>query len=155
YDSPNLQHITPDQLPGLLGSSTDPRLSRASAGSLAPGSLTDEQQALAARLSGSAGTDFGIGSSSVLTSPDLPLASTVPAAGSTRGNVSSLPHDEKQNSPPELSRRVYPYANVPSLYDMYQQVSPRTARLERFGADIFRNGTGNFEQLPMDLPVGP
>jgi protein involved in polysaccharide export with SLBB domain len=27
--------------------------------------------------------------------------------------------------------------------------------LERFGADIFRNGTGNFDRLPMDMPVGP
>jgi len=27
--------------------------------------------------------------------------------------------------------------------------------LSRFGIDVFENGTGNSEQLPMDLPVGP
>ncbi len=27
--------------------------------------------------------------------------------------------------------------------------------LERFGADVFRKGTGNLDQLPMDLPAGP
>jgi polysaccharide export outer membrane protein len=41
------------------------------------------------------------------------------------------------------------------LYDLYSQVSPRPAMLEQFGADIFRNGTGNIDELPMDLPAGP
>ena len=31
----------------------------------------------------------------------------------------------------------------------------RTITLKRFGLDIFENGTGNFDQLPMDLPAGP
>lgn len=56
---------------------------------------------------------------------------------------------------PPIRHRANPYANVPSLYDLYSQVSRRTTVLERFGADIFRNGTGNFDNLPMDLPVGP
>lgn len=47
------------------------------------------------------------------------------------------------------------YADVPALYDLYSQYSSRGAALERFGADVFRNGTGNFDELPMDLPVGP
>jgi protein involved in polysaccharide export with SLBB domain len=48
-----------------------------------------------------------------------------------------------------------PYASVPSLYDLYEQVSKRSPGLERFGMDVFRNGTGNLESLPMDLPAGP
>jgi protein involved in polysaccharide export with SLBB domain len=48
-----------------------------------------------------------------------------------------------------------PYASVPSLYDLYTQVSPRQPVLERFAAEVFRNGTGNSDDLPMDLPVGP
>ena len=56
---------------------------------------------------------------------------------------------------PVVQHRPNPYGNVPSLYDLYSQVSPRQAKLERFGSDIFRNGTGNFDQLPMDAPVGP
>ncbi len=54
-----------------------------------------------------------------------------------------------------LQHRVNPYADVPSLYDLYSQYGQRSPELKRFGDDIFRNGTGNFEQLPMDLPVGP
>jgi protein involved in polysaccharide export with SLBB domain len=41
------------------------------------------------------------------------------------------------------------------LYDLYTQYSKRPPALERFGMDVFRNGTGNFDQLPMDMPVGP
>ena len=48
-----------------------------------------------------------------------------------------------------------PYADVPSLYDLYSHYSRSSAVPKRFGLEIFHNGTGNFEQLPMDLPVGP
>jgi protein involved in polysaccharide export with SLBB domain len=54
-----------------------------------------------------------------------------------------------------LRHRPNPYADVPSLYDLYAQYSKHPPRLERFGEDIFRNGTGNVEELPMDLPAGP
>jgi len=56
---------------------------------------------------------------------------------------------------PPIRHHANPYANVPSLYDLYSQVARRSPVLERFGADIFRTGTGNLDQLPMDLPVGP
>ena len=56
---------------------------------------------------------------------------------------------------PAIRRRVNPYAGVPSLYDLYAQVSRRSPVLARFGEDVFRDGTGNFDELPMDLPVGP
>ena len=56
---------------------------------------------------------------------------------------------------PTLMHRANPYADVPSLYDLYSQYSQRPAELKRFGMDIFENGTGNFDQLPMDLPAGP
>jgi protein involved in polysaccharide export with SLBB domain len=56
---------------------------------------------------------------------------------------------------PRLRHRPNPYADVPSLYDLYAQYSGRSPQLERFGEDVFRNGTGNLEQLPMDLPAGP
>jgi protein involved in polysaccharide export with SLBB domain len=54
-----------------------------------------------------------------------------------------------------LAHRANPYADVPSLYDLYAQYSRRTPVLTRFGTDVFENGTGNSDQLPMDLPVGP
>jgi len=60
-----------------------------------------------------------------------------------------------KDSETQIRHRADPYANVPSLYDLYSQVSKRPPRLERFGEDVFINGTGNFDELPMDLPVGP
>jgi protein involved in polysaccharide export with SLBB domain len=56
---------------------------------------------------------------------------------------------------PTIKHRPNPYADVPSLYDLYAQVSRRSPTLERFGMEVFRNGTGNLEDLPMDVPVGP
>src|SRR5882672_4236662 len=48
-----------------------------------------------------------------------------------------------------------PYADIPSLYDMYVQAAPRDREPDRFGAEIFRNGTRAMDAIPMDLPVGP
>ncbi len=57
---------------------------------------------------------------------------------------------------PMLRHRPNPYADVPAFYDLYAQYSRHSPMpLERFGADVFTNGTGNFDELPMDLPVGP
>jgi protein involved in polysaccharide export with SLBB domain len=56
---------------------------------------------------------------------------------------------------PQLMHQANPYADVPSLYDLYTQYSRSPISLRRFGLDIFENGTGNFDQLPMDLPAGP
>jgi protein involved in polysaccharide export with SLBB domain len=44
---------------------------------------------------------------------------------------------------------------VPSLYDLYTQIPSAGGRLRRFGSDAFLLGTGNTNELPMDLPVGP
>ena len=54
-----------------------------------------------------------------------------------------------------LNHRANPYADVPSLYDLYSQYAAKSGALERFGLEVFRNGTGNFDDLPMDMPVGP
>ena len=62
---------------------------------------------------------------------------------------------ERPPEQPRLLHRSNPYADVPSLYDLYSQYSRQPAQLQRFGMDIFENGTGNFDQLPMDLPAGP
>src|SRR5262249_17895289 len=54
-----------------------------------------------------------------------------------------------------LVRRQNPYENVPSLFDMYLQAAPRPPALERFGMQIFENGTRDLQMIPMDMPVGP
>ena len=54
-----------------------------------------------------------------------------------------------------LLAKPSPYADIPSLYDMYIQASARPLVLQRFGIDVFRNGTPDSGSFPMDLPVGP
>jgi protein involved in polysaccharide export with SLBB domain len=54
-----------------------------------------------------------------------------------------------------LLRRPNPYEEIPSLYDMYLQVAARPPAVERFGMQVFENGTRDLQMIPMDLPVGP
>ena len=54
-----------------------------------------------------------------------------------------------------MARRPSPYADVPSLYDLYVQASPANKPTERFGLQVFRYAGVNPDMLPMDLPVGP
>jgi protein involved in polysaccharide export with SLBB domain len=57
--------------------------------------------------------------------------------------------------PVRMVRRPNPYADVPSLYDLYVQASTTNRPVERFGLDVFRKGGANPDYIPMDLPVGP
>jgi polysaccharide biosynthesis/export protein len=54
-----------------------------------------------------------------------------------------------------MVRRPNPYADVPSLYDLYVQAGASNRPLERFGLEVFRKATANPDYIPMDLPVGP
>lgn len=54
-----------------------------------------------------------------------------------------------------LVRRPNPYETIPSLYDMYLQAVPKPPAVQRFGMQIFENGTRDLQMIPMDLPVGP
>jgi protein involved in polysaccharide export with SLBB domain len=55
----------------------------------------------------------------------------------------------------KMVRPANPYADVPSLYDMYVQAAVRQRPAERFGMDVFRNTSNQPDVIPMDLPVGP
>jgi protein involved in polysaccharide export with SLBB domain len=63
--------------------------------------------------------------------------------------------DMASANPVRMVHRPNPYADVPSLYDMYVQASIRQKPLERFGLDVFRNNSDQPDVIPMDLPVGP
>ena len=92
-------------------------------------------------------------------------------AGSLRAETLHRDHERTQASPegmnarfpvqPEeqpsevLERRPIPYPNLPSLIELYSQVVPANGKLRRFGSETFQFGTGNVNQLPMDLPAGP
>ncbi len=55
----------------------------------------------------------------------------------------------------KLVRLPNPYEEIPSLYDMYLQAAARPPAVERFGMQVFENGTRDLQTIPMDLPVGP
>jgi polysaccharide export outer membrane protein len=57
--------------------------------------------------------------------------------------------------PGRMVHRPNPYADAPSLYDLYVQASQPPQRTVRFGLDVFRHSAVNPDVLPMDLPVGP
>ncbi len=71
-----------------------------------------------------------------------------PAANAPRLREPSAAHTRLVRSP-------NPYNDIPSLYDMYLQATPRPIALERFGMQVFENGTRDLQAIPMDLPVGP
>jgi protein involved in polysaccharide export with SLBB domain len=62
---------------------------------------------------------------------------------------------QEDTSPVKMVRPANPYADVPSLYDMYVQAAFRQRPVERFGLDVFRNTANQPDVIPMDLPVGP
>ena len=63
--------------------------------------------------------------------------------------------NELSNLSQRLIRRPNPYNDVPSLYDMYLQAAAHPPAVERFGMQVFENGTRDLQMIPMDLPAGP
>jgi polysaccharide export outer membrane protein len=109
-----------------------------------------------------------MGGASVGGNPLLDLIPPASGADLVRGGVSGgkepkivrMPGsrgglESKDFAPVSMERKVNPYSDVPSLYDLYVQASPRDRNLDRFGLEIFRNGTRELDAIPMDLPVGP
>jgi len=161
FDAMGMQKISPDQLSGLMAA----RMSNASmTGSEDSGRVGSGLSA----FGGSAGNPFANSGLGVATSPGMqaPLADPYSNFGNTtqfpqdarldmRPRYMPAPYKDRGPLQPALKRRPNPYADVPSLYDLYSQYSRRSPVLERFGIDVFESGTGNFEELPMDMPVGP
>jgi polysaccharide biosynthesis/export protein len=87
------------------------------------------------------------------------FARSGPPAGK-ESKIVSLPgtrsaEEARDLAPVVMERKVNPYSDIPSLYDLYVQASPRDRNLDRFGLEMFRNGTRDLDAIPMDLPVGP
>jgi protein involved in polysaccharide export with SLBB domain len=68
-------------------------------------------------------------------------------------NVEEQPYENPDS--PQVQHRFAPYTNLPSLSDLYSQFSSAQQKLRRFGSDAFLIGSGNANELPMDLPAGP
>ena len=157
-DSALMNRITPEQLPGLLNASTSSGASMTTldGSAAAQGHLGISQIPAYGNPRGtSQGGNFSLPAQN--TAADLRLRDGNQNMEASIGRPRQLgPSTEDLNlDRPQIRRRANPYANVPSLYDLYSQVSQHPAILERFGISILRNGTGNMDKLPMDLPAGP
>jgi len=162
-DSSLMTRITPDQLPGFLNASSSSASDIAMLGgatavqgrpgaSQMPGygsSVRSTTPGMSSAITGQrsvSGSDFSREASNL----NLQASLEMPRR---QGQVSSAA--DMNLDRPQIRHRADPYANIPSLYDLYLQVSQRPAVLEHFGENIFRNGIGNSDRLPMDLPAGP
>jgi protein involved in polysaccharide export with SLBB domain len=156
-ESPGMTPIAPNQLGSLLDASSDSSNSAMTGGASASQRRADGAQAQS--YGGSMGnSSLGVGSNQ--TSGNGPDFSRRAQDLNLQANLEMprqrVPSPEDLNlDRPQIRRHANPYANVPSLYDLYSQVSQRPALLEHFGAGVFRNGVGNSDKLPMDLPAGP
>ncbi len=167
-DQDEMVDIQPEELPSLLSTSQTNGMSSFSGGG--PGSMSGAGMS-------------GMGRSSSLSSPLMnPLTSSMGSTGSmfgmqgmgingssfgtpgfpTQNTQGNQTYPQLQDFPPpkppqqpRLRHQANPYADIPSLYDLYGQYSRHSRILQRFGGDIFLYGTGNLDELPMDLPVGP
>ena len=87
---------------------------------------------------------------------DMPIQQALPQGMASsslgQGSLQSIRADFGR---PRVVRVTNPYSNIPSLYDIYAQVSPKAENLQRFGQSVFDNNGHISDLLPMDLPVGP
>jgi polysaccharide biosynthesis/export protein len=117
------------------------------------------------------GLDRGMAAANLRGSP-LPQDELAEASGGFSGSVPSNRSDTYPTEPygserlaeytpggsvasQTLLRQPNPYVDVPSLYDMYLQAMPQPPEPQRFGEQVFENGTRDLQMVPMDLPVGP
>ncbi|HEV7220188.1 MAG TPA: SLBB domain-containing protein [Terriglobales bacterium] len=144
-----MQSMSPDQLSSLSAS----RMSGENA--MSPAAQ------LNTALSGGAGSS-ALGNSGLAASL---LGQSLDQSGSSGNQFPEQTSYEMPRRPPRqlpskldqpvLAHHANPYADIPSLYDLYSQYSQRQPVLTRFGSDIFQNGLGNVDALPMDVPAGP
>jgi protein involved in polysaccharide export with SLBB domain len=155
-DESQMAAIQPDELPSLLSASeTGSGLSALSGGLSAKGGLATGGAGVSGlSLPPSLGSSMGSSLGPLLQgkSNGFPKEARLETEPRYHPQPYTFPKPPQQ---PMLRHRPNPYADVPSLYDLYAQYSRRSPKLERFGEDVFRNGTSNFDELPMDLPAGP
>ena len=173
---PNTQPDIPNSAPAQRAPQTDlaadqsPLSSRASTGGI---ELAAQSSSLGSIAAGSdaalsaqvpdllAGSDLNALKSSYSANPDQTPVRDGPSRTQNFENRyptslrKNLGQREEDLIPVRMVRPANPYADVPSLYDMYVQASAAQRPAERFGLDVFRNSENRPDVIPMDLPVGP
>ena len=162
-DFMNLPNVSPDHFSALMSSRGGSGGSSAGSGDAAGTEADGAQVESASLISGNRVNGGNAGSAGFDTLPAFPggrpieqLESQEQQADQALANIRpSLPRQAREQPQHLLNRRPNPYADIPSLYDLYFQYSRRSPALQRFGWEVFQKGTGNIEQLPMDVPAGP
>jgi protein involved in polysaccharide export with SLBB domain len=150
-DSGSMERIRPEDLPELIRARSEQQITPGLGGSMGQPATPDSGRLLNyPSLTQPGGESLGGRTGDAQDQNSLSQRASL----DTRRDRMSLPALPRADHA-QLRHRVNPYADVPSLYDLYSQYGRRSPELVRFGDDVFRNGTGNFDQLPMDLPVGP
>jgi len=145
-DSGDLPRVTSDELPGLLSASMNENSATGGPrGDVNREAATRGSEFYAPQLNSSSRSSFAAREST-----GIERNSRRRAVGEPERR---LPENDRDHA--AIRTQPNPYQNVPSLYDLYKQVSQASPAPQRFGLDVFQNGTGNYEQLPMDMPVGP
>ena len=160
-----MQSISPDQLSGLMAA----RMASSSGDTQNGGNGNDGSSRMALGMSPMGGTSGGM-SGSALTNPFLSPSLSGSAPDFTQPGAPQFQQQPSFRTPrwpkapsasdlgldrPALVRRPNPYADVPSLYDLYSQYSRRSPILARFGSEVFQDDSGTLNGLPMDMPMGP
>jgi protein involved in polysaccharide export with SLBB domain len=148
-DTSTMPRVSPDQLSSLLNNPQAAIALASTASNRAPAGTSSSPGAAAANLPDVA---------SLLGSQNSQQTSGTSNTPNFRNSYSSTQPRSAADlnlDRPQIRQKPNPYADVPSLYDLYTQVSRRQPILQEFGMDVFRNGTGNTNELPLDLPVGP
>lgn len=163
-DSSQPKRVVPSIDPSMKGRSLDERdLPRVSPSELpqllTAAASTDGRVPATAMSMGSSVPSLGVSPSSSMTpEPMLPSEANVLSGQNEIASLQrprNLPSSKITPEQKPFRREPNPYASVPALIDLYQQAPVPTRKLERFGSSVFANGTGNFDELPMDVPVGP
>jgi protein involved in polysaccharide export with SLBB domain len=76
------------------------------------------------------------------------------SATTARPQAPTITTVETPPAVPQQIQMANPYGLL-SLQDLYTQIPSAGGKLRRFGSDAFLLGTGNANELPLDLPVGP
>jgi protein involved in polysaccharide export with SLBB domain len=101
------------------------------------------------------GLEGGLGGNSAM--DNYSMAGVLPQTGQTGQVKNAVPRSPKERyvAPDTVVHRPSPYADIPSMYDLYVQAPSRTSKPQRFGTEVFRDGLRDPRAIPLDVPVGP
>src|ERR1700694_985286 len=86
--------------------------------------------------------------------PNRNLPQTGVPPGEKEPGVPKSQNKNNKEREKDSAQKNYPYRNLPVLKDLYTQTITDPAKLERFGAALFRNSSTTSDKAALDVPVG-